>query len=188
MLKDLFAKYSERPRTGRPVWQTGQNCVRLSNFRFSDVRFYNRPVFGIHSIRCREPDVRLYKWHKKLQPNVRKPDINVQFSDNVWKLDSLTTGHISKTQKTGHPVFGHSLYIHYFWTAHEPESFPQWRRRETFDTGHQPNLIQDAQDSLAKLVTNVIWKINVSPLAKFASIDKNTVNVRNPNVRISDDA
>ena len=39
--KCQYPIHSERPRTGRPVWQTGQNCIRLSNFRFSDVRFIN---------------------------------------------------------------------------------------------------------------------------------------------------
>ena len=33
-------KYSECPNTGRPVWQTGRKYVRISNIRFSDVRFY----------------------------------------------------------------------------------------------------------------------------------------------------
>ena len=30
--------YSVVPKTGRPVWQTGHKSVRISNFRFSDVR------------------------------------------------------------------------------------------------------------------------------------------------------
>ena len=34
---------------------------------------------------------------------------NVWISDNVWKPDSLTTGHFSKMPKSGRPDFGHPL-------------------------------------------------------------------------------
>ena len=34
--------YSKRPKTGRPVWQSGQKIVRISNVRISNVR---RPLY-----------------------------------------------------------------------------------------------------------------------------------------------
>ena len=39
--------YSGCPKTGRPVWQTGHNCVRFSNVRLSDVWLLSIcPVIG----------------------------------------------------------------------------------------------------------------------------------------------
>ena len=34
---DVYVLYSQAPRTGHPVWQIGQNFVRLSNVWISDV-------------------------------------------------------------------------------------------------------------------------------------------------------
>ena len=42
----LRTMYSHTPNTGRPVWQIGHNCVRLSNVRISDVRVSNYIMSG----------------------------------------------------------------------------------------------------------------------------------------------
>ena len=78
--------HSERPITGRPVWQTGQKSVRISNFRFSDVQFHNvrfSDVIYKNTVNVRNPDVRLRYIYYNMEPNVRNLDESVQISDNI---------------------------------------------------------------------------------------------------------
>ena len=60
--------YSKRPKTGRPVWQTGRKSVWISNIRLSDVRFASIcPDFECPNERSKSghlcPDFRHFK-HK----------------------------------------------------------------------------------------------------------------------------
>ena len=78
-------------------FQTGLEPVLISNVRFGRLRL-GRSKSG----------------HFKVNgPDVQKPDIYVPFSDKHLKTGRLGTGHVSKTLKSGRPVFGRLLYSIY---------------------------------------------------------------------------